>query len=212
MLRFFRVLASAYVLCCGIAFTPATGSAANIPPEATNRSSSIQRSDPSAFPELERRAAAQQGLSGQDKAFLMTAAQSEMLQLELSRAAIRGGRNPAVRHFAASTLPFMGSTASRLHKIAKEFGVSLPAIVPDEVQDAQIAFGKSTDRDRAYLMRILADTRSSTTLYTNESARGTNPVLVQYAREMTPQLLQHYRNALRLLATVNRAAAEQRRS
>jgi predicted outer membrane protein len=119
--------------------------------------------------------------------------------------AITHAKTPAARRFAGATAQFMGRTASRLNNIANEFGMSLPKTAPDEVENARLALNKSRDTDREYLTGILADTKTSLDLYKDESSRGTNPVVAQYAREMSPRLTQHYRNASRLLATINRA-------
>ena len=202
--RYFRLLAFIYVFGCVVALTPKAGSAAGVTPEAQTSAVSVQHTGPPNIPELERRAAAQEGVSDQDKTFLMTAVQAKMLQLELSRVALVHTKNPAVRRFAAATAQFMGKTGSRLDDIANEFGISLPRISPDEVANAQAALIRSKDSDHEYLTRILADTKNSTILYKDESSRGKNPVVVQYAREMSPKLTQHYRNASRLLATINR--------
>jgi hypothetical protein len=60
-------------------------------------------------------------------------------------------------------------------------------------------------------MRILADTTKVSNLYKDEPSRGKNPVVMQYAREMSPLLAQHYHNSLRLLATINGPVIEARR-
>ena len=200
--RYFRLLAFVYVFCCVVALTPKAISAPDVTSEGKTPAAS--RSNPSSFPELQRRGAAQEGLSDQDKGFLMMAAQSEMLQMELSKVAIARAKIPAVRRFAGATAQFMGRTASRLNNIASEFGMSLPRIAPDDVENARIALSKSRDSDREYLTGILADTKTSSNLYRDESSRGTNPVVAQYAREMSPRLTQHYRNASRLSATISR--------
>ncbi len=172
MYWYFRLVAFFYVVYCVVALAPQAGSAPDLAARAAAPATSVQRSGPSGFPELERRAAAQEGLSDHDRTFLMTAVQAEMLQLELSRVAIAHARNPAVRHFAEATAQFMGKTASRLDGVANEFGVSLRRIVPDEVEKAQIALGKSKDPDREYLTRILADTARASSRYRDESSRG----------------------------------------
>lgn len=202
MVRFFRVFAFLYVVYCVVAPVPKAGAAAG-PTRAATPAATVQHNDASRFPELERRAAAQEGLSDDDKMFVMTAVQAEMLQLELSRVATAHARTPAVRRFAEATAKFMRNTASRLGKVADEFGMSLPRTVPDEVEKTQIALRKSQDPDREYLMRIVADTAQARDLYKDESSKGKNPVVVQFAREMSPRLTQHHRNALRLLAMVN---------
>src|SRR5437763_16425987 len=107
MARYFRLLAFVYVFCCVVVLTPKISSAGDATPEA-NPPASDQRSAPSNFPELQRRGAAQEGLSDRDKGFLMMAAQSEMLQLELSRVAIARTKTAAVRRFAGATAQFMG--------------------------------------------------------------------------------------------------------
>jgi predicted outer membrane protein len=210
MWRYFRWLAFFYIVYCAVALTPKATSAAGLVPEVVAPAASVQTSDSSSFPELERRAAAQEGLSDQDKGFLMAAVQAEMLQRELSRVAIARARNAAVRHFAEATGEFMGKTESQLNDIAKEFGMSLPRIAPDKVEIAKVALGKSKDSNREYLTRILADTKTESHLYKDESVKGQNPVIVQYAREMFPRLSQHYRNAARLWATMRSPAAEAR--
>lgn len=202
MVRYFRVFAFFYVVYCVVAPAPKAGAAAD-PTTAATPAATVQRNDASRFSELERRAAAQEGLSDADRSFVMTAVQAEMLQLELSRVATAHARTPAVRRFAEATAKFMRDTASRLGKIADEFGMSLPRTVPDDVEKTQIALRKSRNPDREYLTRIVADTAQARDLYKDESSKGKNPVVVQFAREMSPRLTQHHRNALRLLATVN---------
>lgn len=200
MVRYFRVFAFLYVVYCVVAL-PKAGAAADSTRAATP-AATVQHNDASRFSELERRAAAQEGLSDDDRTFLMTAVQAEMLQLELSRVATAHARTPSVRRFAEATAKFMRDTASRLGKVADEFGMSLPPTVPDEVEKTQIALSRSKDPDREYLTRIVADTSQARDLYKEESSKGKNPVVVQFAREMSPRLTQHHRNALRLLATV----------
>ncbi len=154
----------------------------------------------SAFPEVERRAAAQEGLSEQDKTFLMTAAQSQMLQLEVSRVAIKRAKSPGIRRFAEATVKFIGGANRRLENIASEFGMSLPKIPPDDVQNAHQALDQASDPDHDYLAGIISDTAKIDDLYKEEASSAKNPVLARYAQEALPRLRQHYRNAHNLLA------------
>src|SRR5438105_290443 len=55
------------------------------------------------------------------------------------------------------------------------------------------------------------DAEAATHLYKEEASSGKNPVVAQYAREMLPRLSQHYRNALRLSATINAPVAAAKR-
>ena len=71
----------------------------------------------------------------------MTAAQSQMLQLDASRVAIKRTRNPGIRRFAEATVKYVGQAQRRLEMIAGEFGVSLPKIPPDEVQTSEPGAG-----------------------------------------------------------------------
>ena len=118
-------------------------------------------SAPRSFQEEERLAAAQEGLSDQDKTFLMSATQGEMLQLELSRLAITHARIGSVRRFAGQTAQFIGRAKVQLEKVAGEFGVSLPKIVPDEVHDARQELAASHNLDRDYLLRIMSDAEAA---------------------------------------------------
>jgi len=208
MYRYFRFLAVFYVIYCVVALAPQAGAAADRDTGAATSAATAQRSEPPDFSELERRAAAQEGLSDDDRAFLMTAVQAEMLQLELSRVATARVRTPVVRRFAEATAQFMRKTASRLGEVANEFGVSLPRTLPDQVEHMRITLRSSRDPEREYLTLIVADTTQATDLYKEESTRGKNPVLVQFAREMSPRLAQHHRNATRLLATINGRVAK----
>ncbi|MDE2476121.1 MAG: DUF4142 domain-containing protein [Alphaproteobacteria bacterium] len=129
----------------------------------------------------------------------MTAAQSQMLQLEVSRVAIERTKNPQIRHFAEATVEFVGRAKEHLDGIAREFGMSLPRIPPDEVRNAHQALGKAADPDHEYLRSILADITKVSDLYKDESSNGKNPVLAQYAQAALPRLRQHYRSAHDLL-------------
>src|SRR5207237_8975290 len=107
--------------------------------------------------EEERRAAAQEVVSGQDKSFLMTAAEGEMLQLELSKVAIKHAKAVAVRRFAGHTAQFIGRAEIRLSKVASEFGLSLPAAPSGDVQNAAQSLAGTQTIDRKYLLRIMAE-------------------------------------------------------
>jgi len=166
---------------------------------------------PRSFQEEERRAAAQEGVSGQDKSFLMTAAEGEMLQLELSKVAIKHAKTLAVRRFAGQTAQFIDRAEIRLSKVASEFGLSLPAAPSGDVQHAAQLLAGTQNIDREYLLRIIADAEAATHLYKEEASSGKNPVVAQYARELLPRLSQHYRNALRLSAAINAPVAAAKR-
>ncbi len=194
-----------------VTLTPHAGSAADAAAAAAT-APSVQQSAPSTFPELQRRAAAQEGLSGQDRTFLMSAVEGERLQRELSKLEMTRAKHIAVRRFAEATEKYMGRTEARLDHIAGEFGLSLPQIVPENASNAQSDLGKAANPDREYLLRIVADTNQSNMLYKEEAASGTNPVITQYAREMLPRLSQHYRNTLRLMATISAPVVAARRA
>ncbi|HEX5280995.1 MAG TPA: DUF4142 domain-containing protein [Micropepsaceae bacterium] len=180
--------------------TSAANSAADVSSKPVHPAAPAQSAESRRFSEVERRAAAQEGLSERDKTFLMTATQSLMLQREVSRVATERTKNPAIRRFAEATVRFVDGAKKRLDKIAAEFGMSLPQIPPDQVQAAQQSLGKAGNPDREYLTGILADTTQVNNLYKDESSNATNPVVERYAQEMLPRLRQHYRNADNLLA------------
>src|SRR5579871_806280 len=170
-----------------VTLTPQAGSAADATAGATTPAAPAQQAAP-AFPEIQRRAAAQEGLSGQDRTFLMTAVEGENLQRELSKLAITRAKHATVRQFAVATEAYMGRTEARLDHVAREFGFSLPEIVPENVQNAQSDLGKASNTDREYLLRIVADTTQVSNLYKEEASSGKNPVMAQFAREMLPRL------------------------
>jgi len=196
----FRLISLVCVVCGFAVSSNAADSAAGGTGAAQHSAQSAQQNERSRFSEVERRAAAQEGLSERDKTFLMTAAQSQMLQLEVSRVAIKRAKNPGIRRFAEATVKFIGGENKHLKNIADEFGVSLPKIPPDEVQNAQQALDQAADPDHDYLTGIISDTTNITGLYKDESGSAKNPVLARYAQESLPRLRQHYRTANNLLA------------
>lgn len=200
MQKSYRLTSLACVVCGFAVVAAPADSATRVPAPGQAAAGPVQQNAPSSFPEVERRAAAQEGLSDRDKTFLMTAAQSQMLQLEVSRVAIKRARNPGIRRFAEATVKFIAGANRRLQNIASEFGVSLPKIPPDEVQNAQQALDRAADPDRDYLAGITSDTAKITGVYKDESSSAKNPVLARYAQEALPRLQQHYRNAHNLLA------------
>lgn len=195
----YRVISLACALCGLASVAVPAGFAATAPARAQVSAAPVQQNEQSRFSEVERRAAAQEGLSERDKAFLMTAAQSQMLQLDASRVAIERAKDPQVRRFAETTVKYVGRAKQRLDGIAREFGMSLPKIPPEEVQNAHQALGKAANPDHDYLLGILSDITRVSDLYKDESRNGKNPVLAQYAQAALPRLRQHYRNAHHLL-------------
>lgn len=139
-------------------------------------------------------------LSAQDQQFLTRAMHGAMLQSELGKVAAAQGENPRVRELATLGVQNFSKAEDTLRSTAQQFQLRLEPGVPQDV--AALRRALANDRgpvlDGEFIGQSLPANTVAVNLFSSEIRNGSNPVLVQFARNTLPQLEQRQASLLRL--------------
>ncbi len=139
-------------------------------------------------------------MSAQDQDFLTRAMQGAILQSELGKVAAAQGENPRIREVATLGVQNFVKAEDTLRSDARQFQVNLPTGVPQDI--SALRRGLSADSgpvlDAEFVDQILPANTVAVNLFSSEIRNGSNPVLVQFARNTLPQLEERQANLLRL--------------
>jgi len=142
------------------------------------------------------------------KAFLRSAAEGSLFEIEASRIAIARGSTTSVRRFAEATLRDRVATETDLRQLADSVGVALPSQLSDTLQArlAVLAQLDGRDFDRAYVCNvgIMAQEEALTAF---ERAADQDGARVQrFAASQLPSLRKHLEWARELAAELDRTS------
>lgn len=143
------------------------------------------------------------GVSSQDRAFILNAAQSARAEITASRMALQQATDPAIKEFAQRMVKDHQRAGTRLDQLAREKGVRLP-IEPSAAQQAQLrqlraTTGKSFDQRYAEQFGTAAH-RQAIDLYRKAAEQGQDQDVRQFARTTLETLQQHLQSAQNLYA------------
>jgi putative membrane protein len=141
-------------------------------------------------------------LSAADRNFIAQAAYGSLAEVQLGRLAEQKAGNAAVREFGR----MMATEHTRMNEdliaIASKKGVTPPSS-PDEGREAvadTLEQLSGNEFDRQYIPQQLADHEVELTLFENQSERGQDAELKQFAQQYTPVIQRHV-NTLRRMST-----------
>ena len=139
-------------------------------------------------------------LPAQDSDFLNRAMSGAMLQSELGKVAAVQAENPRVREFAMLGVQSFGKVEDALRTMAQKFQVNLQQDVPQDIATLRqaLAADSSPILDAEFVGQLLPANTVAVNLFSSEAAHGQNPLLVQFARDMLPQLEERQAVLLRL--------------
>lgn len=139
-----------------------------------------------------------------DAAFMRTAAEGNLAEVEMGRIAVQRASRDDVRQFGQRMIDDHGRANTRLVQLADTKSISLPdepnlgqRMKADELR------GKSgMDFDRAYVDTMVDDHQKDIDLYEKQVRDGKDAEVVAYARETLPALREHLQLAQQLAARV----------
>lgn len=132
-----------------------------------------------------------------DEAFITTAAQSGMGEIELSRIAARTAESPQIRGFAAKMVQEHAANNARLGEIATRENIAMP-IAPDsdhmQLRDKLIALSGS-EFDSTYMDAMRSDHQKMAEFLVGASTTVTTDDLRNFIKTTLPVVRHHLRMA-----------------
>jgi len=125
-------------------------------------------------------------------AFVASAAQANMSEIELSKLALQKSQNARVRDFAQHMIDDHTRTGNVLAVVAKQEHVPLPDAL-DAGHAAKVAdlTARTTDFDRAYVDTMVSDHAAAVALFSDYANAGEDPYLKTFAQNTLPSLIAH---------------------
>lgn len=141
------------------------------------------------------------GTNAQDVAFLQAAWQANSSEIVDATLAQGKATETATREFASWMLGDHGSVAGTLTTLANQLGVTLPSsfTAAQSSQFAQLASLSGATFDQNYSIDEVADHQQTLALFETEAAKGENPALVAFAKQLIPTLEAHLQGAATLV-------------
>jgi putative membrane protein len=140
------------------------------------------------------------------RAFLETATQTGLFEIEASRVAIARGGSAAVRRFAEATLRDRVAIETDLQQLAQSVGVALPTHLSDRLQArlAVLSEVDAADFDRAYARTVGVATQEETVAAFERAADQRGERVQRFAANQLPALREHLEWARKLASELDR--------
>lgn len=151
---------------------------------------------------------AKMGRRDDPTAFVTTAAQDGMTEVELGKLAMDKSNNPAVKRFAQKMVQDHGAANAELSGIAKEKSLKVPAGLDEEHQGMvkKLAAKSGAAFDADYAKHMTMGHTQAVALF-QSAAQSSDPELAHFAKKTLPTLQEHKRMADSLNANVDSPTA-----
>ncbi len=140
---------------------------------------------------------ASSNLSAEDQEFIRKTADGELVDLELSKLAVRKGLNPEVKKFGQRIIDDHSKTHEQLKAVASRKGINLPAS-PDKGANATIqrlAKLAGSQFDNAYMAEMLRDHKQDIEEFRKTSTTSRDKDVKNFAQQALPILQSHLKRA-----------------
>lgn len=132
-----------------------------------------------------------------DARFVRDAAAGGQAEVALGQLALQKGSSPQVKQFAERMVAEHGQANQELLQLASSKGIAAPAQpTSQQRRDAALLGGMSGDAfDHSYARQMVADHRTTVTLFEREARSGRDPELKAFATRLLPSLRDHLQQA-----------------
>ena len=137
-----------------------------------------------------------------DSAFLTSAAQAGMAEVELGKLGVANATSSDVKQFAQRMVDDHSKANDELKALAAQKNVTLPAEVDAKhkaVHD-KLAKSKGPAFDTAFMSQMVSDHQAAVSLFDRESKTGKDPETKAWAGKTLPTLQEHQKMATELHA------------
>ena len=145
-------------------------------------------------------------LSSRDSNFVMQAAQTGMLEVQLGRMAVQRGSSPGVKRYGQEMVEEHTQKNQELMQLAMQKGVELPT----EMSSQNKALGdrlsglSGTSFDTAYKQAMIDSHNQAIALFQAQSQQGQDPELKAWAAQTLPNLQAHLQMVNQMLADTSK--------
>jgi putative membrane protein len=131
--------------------------------------------------------------NAQDAAFVTTAAQGGMAEVQDANVALQNGGSAKVKAFAERMIADHTKANMQLTEIAKSDGFTLPSglSATDATMKSELSMEKGSSFDDAYLKGQVAGHEKMAAALEKEVAAGKNPDLIGFAKATLPTIESH---------------------
>lgn len=136
-------------------------------------------------------------LSSQDRNFIMRAAMSGMMEVELGRMATERGASDAVKQFGQRMVDDHTKANTELMSLAANKGITLPTALDEKHQEhvTKLSGMSGMEFDRAYARLMVNEHDRDVDTFERASERGVDPDLKAFASRTLPVLQEHLQMA-----------------
>ena len=128
-----------------------------------------------------------------DSLFVVTAANSNMAEVELGRLAFQQGKSKKVKNFGVMMIKDHTKANAKLSDLAKSKKLNLPVALDVKVQNMYDDLSKKSgdEFDKAYIKAMIADHQQAVALFKDASKKCQDPDLKAFAIKTLPVLQTH---------------------
>lgn len=143
-------------------------------------------------------------LSGQDRKFVMDAAQGGMAEVELGRLATERAANADVKAFARRMIDDHTAANEKLKQVARDKSVTLPTELSAEHKQHRDKLAKATgaEFDKMYMSHMVKDHEKTVADFEKETKNGQDAAVRSFAQQTLPKLREHLQMTHQLAAKV----------
>ena len=143
-------------------------------------------------------------LEGDEKSFIVNAATGGMMEVEAGKLAEQKSTNTAIKSFAAMMVKEHTKANVDLTKIAKDKGLAVPTLLPDDKMQhiAQMKTLTGRSFDVQYMQMMIADHAKTEALFA-EASKFNNPNLKAFALNTLPVIQVHHKKAIEIGKKLN---------
>jgi len=136
-------------------------------------------------------------LSGDDRTFVLKAAQGGLMEVEAGKAAQSKAQDAAVKQFAQRMVTDHSKANDELKALAKSKNVDVPSALDKSHQAHMDKLGKASGAafDREYMKHMVDDHRKTVADFEKQSKSAKDPDLRKWAGDKLPTLREHLKMA-----------------
>ncbi|MBC5775579.1 DUF4142 domain-containing protein [Pontibacter sp. KCTC 32443] len=140
-----------------------------------------------------------------DATFLSTAASSNMMELQASKAALQKAKDPKVKEFAQMMIDHHTKASQDLKTTASQMGLTITGVVMPMHQKMidELTNYTGTGYDEKYMDLMETAHKNDIAMFEAKSQNATNQAVKDFANRMTPTLRSHYEMATNIEDTVD---------
>ncbi len=186
--------------------TPATPSNNKNPGSSSDTPTTPSNNNPGRSPNTPTGESSPNSLSSTDSKFVMEAAQTGMLEVQLGELAVQRGSSAGVKKYGQEMVEEHTQKNQELMQLAKQKGVEVPTEMSSQNKDLtdRLSQLSGTSFDAAYKQAMIDSHNQAIALFQAQSQQGQDPELKAWATQTLPNLQAHLQMVNQMLADTSK--------